>query len=122
MKHDWLDHMLPEDERAGFRRILDAPLTDGAADDLTVASLVQHYTESRARQANGNVHFFHYADLSRDLPGQITRLAGLLDIPLTDALRDESARARTFTSMRKAMETSERRFHKNTPFQDLADF
>lgn len=23
MKHDWLDHMFPEDERAGFRRFLD---------------------------------------------------------------------------------------------------
>jgi hypothetical protein len=34
--------MFPEDERAGFHRFLDAPLTDGGTDDLTVASIVQH--------------------------------------------------------------------------------
>ena len=122
MKHDWHDHMFPKDERAGFRRFLDGPLTDGGTDDLTVASIVKHYQEARVREAGGNVHFFHYIDLSRDLPGQIGRLADLLDIPLSDALRDEIAGATTFSSMRKAMETSERRFHEDTPFHDLADF
>lgn len=39
----WLDYMFPEDERAGFRRFLVGPLTDGGTDDLTVASTVQHY-------------------------------------------------------------------------------
>ena len=122
MNNDWLDHVFPEDEREGFRRFLDAPLTDQGTDDLTVASIVHHYQEARAREANGNVHFFHYADLSRDLPGQVARLAGLLGIPLSDQLRDEIARATTFAAMRKAVETSERRFHKDSPFHDLADF
>lgn len=122
MKDDWLDHMFPEDERAGFRRFLEGPLTDGGTDDLTVASLVHHYQESRAREAKGNVHFFHYADLTRDLPGQISRLATLLGLPLTDALREEIAEATSFGAMRKAVATSERRFHADTPFHDLADF
>ena len=122
MKHDWLDYMFPEDERAGFRRFLDGTLTNGGTDDLTVASIVQHYREARVREANGNVHFFHYADLSRDLPGQVARLAGILRIPLSDALRDEITEATTFATMRKAVESSERRFHKDTPFHDLADF
>ena len=98
------------------------PCPDGGTDDLTGASIGQHYREARARKANGNVHFFHYADLSRDLPGQITRLAGLLNIPLSDAVRDEITEATTFSTMRKAVEASERRFHKDTPFHDLADF
>ncbi|MDG4647859.1 sulfotransferase domain-containing protein [Roseibacterium sp. SDUM158017] len=122
MKHDWLDFMFPEDEHAGFRRFLDAPPTDGGTDDLTVASMVHHYREARAREARGNVHFFHYADLSRDLPAQIARLAGLLGIDLPDALRDEIAGATTFATMRKAVETSERRFQEDGPFHDLADF
>ncbi len=63
--------MFPEDERAGFRRFLVGPLIDGGTDDLTVALTVQHYREARAREANRNVHFFHYADLSRDLSRQV---------------------------------------------------
>lgn len=121
-RNDWLDFLFPEDERAGFRRFLDAPATDAGTDDLTLASLVHHYREARARRARGNVHFFHYADLSRDLPGQIERLAGLLAIPLTPALRDEIAEATSFGAMRRAAEASERRFHPDTPFHDLADF
>ncbi len=122
MKTDWLDYLFPEDERAGFRRFLDAPLTKAGTDDLTVASIVQHYQEARARETNGNVHFFHYADLSNDLPGQIVRLADLLEISLPDTVRDEIVEATTFATMRKAVETSERRFHQDTPFHDLADF
>lgn len=122
MKEDWLDYMFPEDEREGFRRFLAGSLTDGGTDDLTLASFVHHYREARAREETGNVHFFHYADLSHDLPGQITRLAHLLDIPLHEQLRDEIAEATTFGAMRKAVETSERRFHDDTPFRDLAEF
>ena len=122
MKEDWLDYMFPEDEREGFRRFVEAPATDAGTDDLTVASMVHHYQQGRAREGHGNVHFFHYADLSRDLPGQIARLAGILDIPLPAALRDEIAQATTFGTMRKAMENSPRRFHGDTPFHDPADF
>lgn len=122
MKEDWLDFMFPKDEREGFRRFLEAPVTDSGTDDLTIASLAHHFREARSRASGGNVHFFHYADLSRDLPGQIARLAEVLSIPLSLELRDEIAGATSFKQMRKSVETSERRFHKDTPFRDLADF
>lgn len=122
MKEDWLDYMFPEDEREGFHRFLTAPLTDSGTDDLTIASIAHHYQKAKEREANGNVHFFHYADLTRDLPGQITRLAELLGTPLSPELCKDVAEATTFKAMRKSVEQSDRRFHKDTPFHDLADF
>lgn len=122
MDNDWIDHLFPDDEREGFHRFIDAQLTDAGTDNFSVASIAHHFLRAKAHADRGNVHFFHYADLTRDLPGQIMRLAGLLDIALSEVLRDEIAQATTFKAMRKAVETSERRFHKDTPFRDLADF
>ncbi len=49
-------------------------------------------------------------------------MARLLDILLSDALRDEIPEATAFAEMCKAAESCERRFDKDTPFHDLADF
>ena len=114
--------MFPADIRAGFDRFLDGPLTDAGTDDLTVTSLVHHYTQAKARQAGGNVHFFHYADLSRDLHGQIARLADILEIPLSPQLLSDLTEANTFASMRKVAEASETRFSESSPFRDQANF
>ncbi|MFD3189621.1 sulfotransferase domain-containing protein [Sedimentitalea sp. HM32M-2] len=122
MRTDWLDYMFPLDQRAGFRRFVDAPLTGSGTDDLTVASMVHHYRQAKARAAAGNVHFFHYADLTRDLPGQVNRLADILGYRLSDDLRDAVADATSFNQMRKAVQDSPRRFSRDTLFNDLADF
>lgn len=74
--------MFSGDIRAGFTPFLDGPLTDASTDDLTMSSIVHHYQQARARAGNGNVHFFHCADLSRDLHGQIARLANILEVDL----------------------------------------
>jgi aryl sulfotransferase len=115
--------MYPPDVRAGFDRFLDSPLTDtGTADDLTISSIVHHYMQANARQPKGNVHFFHYADLSRDLRGQIARLANILKIPVSPQTLNDLAEANTFDSMRKVIEASEMRFHESSPFHDHASF
>lgn len=122
MKEDMLGHLFPDDEREGFHLFLTATHEESGTDDLTLAALVRHYTEARDRAAGGNVHFFHYADLSRDLPGQIARLSGILGIGLAPATLREITEATTFASMRKAAEQSTRRFAPETPFHDMADF
>ena len=96
MKDDSLDYMFPEDEREGFRRFVDAPLSDAGTDDLTVASFVHHYLQAKACAVNGNVHFFHYADMSRDLSGQISRLAKILGISISEQLLGEITEATSF--------------------------
>lgn len=122
MKEDWLDYLFPDDVREGFRRFVEAPVSDAGTEDMTVASLVHHYLEARNRAPRGNVHLFHYADLTRDPPGQITRLAAILGTPLSTELRDAIAEATTFKSMRQAAEKSEQRFHQESSFHDGAAF
>lgn len=114
--------MCPADVSAGFRRFLDNPLTDAGTDDLTVSSIVHHYAQAKARQPNGNVHFFHYADLSRDLHGQIKRLADILGISMSAQTLSDITKANTFASMRKVAETSETRFDEKSAFRDQAGF
>lgn len=114
--------MFPPDVQAGYDRFLSSPLTDTGTDDLTVSSIVHHYMQAKARQPKGNVHFFHYADLTRDLHGQIARLADILEIPVSLQTLDDLAEANTFASMRKAVEASEMRFHESSPFHDQASF
>lgn len=114
--------LFPDDIGDGFNRFLDGPLSDAGTDDLTLASVVHHYQHACARQAGGNVHFFHYADLSRDLRRQIARLADILDISLPSDTLDALAEANTFASMRQVVEASEGRFHEDSPFVDQAKF
>ena len=113
--------MFPADIKAGFNRFLDGPLTDSGTDDLTVASVVNRYTQAKARQTGGNVHFFHYFDLSRDLLGQIARLADILKISVSPQILNDLAGANTFASMRKVVEASDMRFHESSPFRDHAN-
>lgn len=114
--------MFPPDIQAGFNRFLNGPLTDAGVDDLTVSSIIHHYAQAKVRQPEGNVHFFHYADLSRDLRGQIARLADILKIAVSPQTLDDLTEANTFASMRKAVKASEMRFHESSPFRDQADF
>jgi aryl sulfotransferase len=117
-----MKQMFPDDIQEGFARFLDGPLTDAGTDDLTMASIIHHYQQARARQSKGNVHFFHYADLSRDLHGQISRLADILKIDLSPETLNALTEANTFANMRKVVEASETRFHEDSPFVDQAKF
>lgn len=114
--------MFPPDIRLGFDRFLDAPLTESGTDDLTVSSIIHHYEQATKRQPGENVHFFHYADLSRDLYGQMGRLAELLKIPLSPKTLADVTEANMFASMRKAAEGSDTRYDEKSPFLDQAKF
>lgn len=87
-----------------------------------MSSIVHHYQQARARLSNGNVHFFHYADLNRDLHCQISRLADILKIDLPQETLDALTEANTFANMRKVAEASEMRFHETSAFVDQAKF
>ena len=48
-----------------------------------------------------NIHLYHYADMKRDLRGNIQRVADTLGIAITAAQLDEMTEAATFESMQK---------------------
>lgn len=122
MKTDLLAYLFPEDEREGFHRFVTSTEIGGGSDNFSIASIVHHFEEAKARQVGGNVHFFHYADMTRDLRGQIERLAGILNISVSPQLLDELAEANTFASMREVVEASDTRFSEDSPFRDMAKF
>lgn len=122
MKENTLVHMFPPNERVVFLNFVGGAMSEEDADLLTLASLVNHYAQAKARAAGGNVHFFHYTDMSRDLRGQIARLAKIMNVTLSPQLLDDLSEANTFASMRHVVEQSETRFHESSPFRDQASF
>lgn len=76
----WFNHWYPEDDPQGvaFRRFLDGGPEGFDTDAGPLAHVLRHYTAARARAERPNVALFHYADMTRDLPGTAARLAGLL--------------------------------------------
>ncbi len=99
--------MVPDDIQEGFQRFLDGTLTNTGLDDFTISSIIHHYQQARAREKKGNVHFFHYADLSQDLSGQISLLADIMKFDPTPGILDALMETNTFANMRKVVETSE---------------
>jgi len=48
-----------------------------------------------------NIHFFHYADMKRDLKGEMAKVAAVLGIEVSDAKLAELSEAASFGSMKK---------------------
>ncbi|MFT4959216.1 MAG: aryl sulfotransferase [Paracoccaceae bacterium] len=85
MAIDLLGDRFPDDISKGFRMFVQEPSSNGDADSMTLESLVHHYETFRDWSHLPNVHMYHYADLSHDLPGQIAQMASVLgyDLPLS---------------------------------------
>lgn len=98
----WFDMWYPEDDPEGvtFRRFLDGGAEGFDADAMPLAHILQHYTAARALSDRPNVSLFHYADMTRDLPGTFARLAGLLGTDHSDAVMNALIQAATFDHMR----------------------
>jgi aryl sulfotransferase len=122
MKDDFLDHLTSQDEREGFHRYVNSPAIGAGSDNHSLASFIHHFKAARRRQGRGNVHFFHYADMTRDLRGQIARLADILNISVSPHLLDELTEANSFASMREAAKASDTRFGNDASFHDMASF
>jgi aryl sulfotransferase len=72
---DLLGDRFPDDISEGFRMFVQDPSPDGDADSMTLECFVHHYKTFRDWAHLPNVHMFHYAELSRDLAGQIAKMA-----------------------------------------------
>jgi aryl sulfotransferase len=67
----------------------------------TLPGVMWHMRDAWVRRSEPNVVLVHYADLSRDLEGQMRRLATRLGISIDDDRWPELVRAATFDQMRQ---------------------
>lgn len=109
----------PDNIGEGFRMFVDNSATQSGTDDLTVASIVQHYMSFRKWEHLPNVHLFHYADMTRDLAGQMDRLARIYDIEHDTELMAQLVEAATFRSMKNNAINNKR---ERSVFKNPAEF
>jgi len=85
--HQWLRSWI--DARVEPREQLDS-----------LPGVLWHLSDAWARREQPNVVLVHYDDLSRDLAGEMARLATLLDVSVPKPLWPELVRAASFEQMR----------------------
>ena len=66
-----------------------------------LANLLHHVGTFWERQAEPNVHLFHYVDMKADLVGELRRLATILGVDIDDDELSELAHAATFEQMKQ---------------------
>jgi aryl sulfotransferase len=67
----------------------------------TLAEILHHMQTFWDHRADANVALFHYSDLLADLPGQLRRLAEVLDVEVSDGRLRDFAAAATFQRMKQ---------------------
>lgn len=95
-------HWFPEEDADGvtFRRFLDGGAEGYDGDAMPLAHIIKHYTAAMARADAANVSLFHYADMTRDLPGTFDRVAAVLGIHHPPEVMADLVQAATFDNMR----------------------
>lgn len=90
----------PEDVGRAFEMFVEDPSPDGTADDMSLDGIVRHYRSFLAAADRPNVHLLHYADLTRDLAGQIKRVAEILGITHAPEVMDRIVEGARFENMK----------------------
>ena len=75
-----------------------------AAEGFCLARIVHHYRGFKAFAHLDEIHFLHYADMKRDLPGAMARIARILGLDVGEALLGELAAAAGFDNMKRNAE------------------
>ena len=98
----YFDAWFPEDDPDGItmRRFLDGGPEGFDGDAMPLAHIIQHYKTARALAERPNVSIFHYADMTRDLPGTFAKVAEILDISHPPHVLERLVQAASFDNMR----------------------
>ena len=88
------------DPDADFREWVDAPWPLGLQGAFSLDETLHHLRCFTALRHLPNVHLFHYAELKRDLPAALDRLASALGVPLTPDTRAAITAAADLGAMR----------------------
>ena len=74
---------LANDPREGFRAWLEAPFEPGVGEQRSLEAFIQHFLSYWDYRHLKNFHFFHYADMKRDLHASVCRIADILKIDIS---------------------------------------
>jgi aryl sulfotransferase len=96
MKPDLERDLVPDDLDASFARFVESDSDDGGS----LYSIVNHLRCTLALEPRDNLIRLHYADMQRDLPGTVARIAAHVDISHPPALMARLVAAATFDSMK----------------------
>ncbi len=91
---------LASDPKEGFRAWVAAPFESGIGEQRSLAAFTQHYLSFWNYRHLGNFHFFHYADMKRNLNATVRRIAKILNIDLTDDAVSIICHAVSFAEMK----------------------
>lgn len=83
----------------GFRLFVEASYESGGL-PMGLEAAVAHYDSYWNYRHLPNIHFFHYADLKRDLRGEMGRVARALEIEIDEDLLSRLAEAASFENMK----------------------
>jgi len=89
------------DVRERFHAWIEAKNVPGKTETFSLASFVHHFDTYRAYDELPNIALFHYADLKRDLPGEMQRIADHLGIEVDPGLLPELAKTADFENMQR---------------------
>lgn len=96
MTEDVLGEVYPKDISAGFRIFLEGDHFDGAS----LSTVISHYRSALELEPFGNLLRLHYADMRRDLPGGIARIAQHVGISHPDDVIASLIDAASFENMK----------------------
>jgi aryl sulfotransferase len=92
--------LLPDDVNERFALWMSVGGFEWEKDGAPLWSLFRHTETFWNHRSLKNIHFFHYADLKNDLPGEMRRLAGVLGVEVDEASWGSLVDAATFKSMK----------------------
>ena len=106
MKLENNDHLYTDDLSANFEAFLANGIDGDGFDQPSLALLAHHLNTALAIADRPNVHLFHYDETSRDLPGQMQRIAAAIGVSHTDDLFKKLVVKATFKSMKETAHLS----------------
>ncbi len=100
MHLDHLDHLYTDDVSANFEAFLANSIEEEGLDQPSLALIAHHMKTARAMAHLPNVHLFHYNTLSRDLSGEMQRVAAAIGVSHPREVFEALVLAATFKSMK----------------------
>lgn len=99
LRIDIMRDRFPRDIRKAFMMFCDDADPDRGSDDMTLYGLVDHYRSFKTWEHLPNVHLFHYADMTRNLPAEICRVARILGYRYSDQVMADIVQGARFDTM-----------------------